>query len=86
MTTAAQPRTVSARYDATTATVAPLAPARERLLSLDVFRGITIAGMLLVTLVGIFLVPALFVAFERIATRGAAREPSPGTLRTKEAD
>ena len=48
MTTAAQPRTVSARYDATTATVAPLAPARERLLSLDVFRGITIAGMLLV--------------------------------------
>ena len=48
MTTAAQPRTVSARYDATTSTVAPLAPARERLLSLDVFRGITIAGMLLV--------------------------------------
>jgi predicted acyltransferase len=48
MSTAAQPRTVSARYDATTSTVAPLAPARERLLSLDVFRGITIAGMLLV--------------------------------------
>ena len=48
MTTAAQPRTVSPRYDATTSTVAPLAPARERLLSLDVFRGITIAGMLLV--------------------------------------
>jgi len=31
-----------------TSTVAPLPPARERLISLDVFRGITIAGMLLV--------------------------------------
>ena len=41
------PRTTSPRYDATTSTVAPV-PARERLLSLDVFRGITIAGMLLV--------------------------------------
>src|SRR5687767_7235933 len=29
-------------------TVAPLRPARERLLSLDVFRGLTVAGMLLV--------------------------------------
>src|SRR5438105_11443661 len=48
MTTAAQPRTVSARYDATTSTTVPLAPVRERLLSLDVFRGLTIAGMLLV--------------------------------------
>ncbi len=48
MSTAAQPRTVSARYDAPKATSAPPAPARERLLSLDVFRGITIAGMLLV--------------------------------------
>jgi predicted acyltransferase len=44
MSTAAAPRTTSARYDATT----NVAPARERLLSLDVFRGITIAGMLLV--------------------------------------
>jgi predicted acyltransferase len=48
MTTAAQPRTTSARYDATTSTVAPLPPRRERLVSLDVFRGLTIAGMLLV--------------------------------------
>src|SRR5205809_5561687 len=48
MSTAAQPRPVSARYDATTSTVAPLAPARERLVSLDVFRGLTVAGMLLV--------------------------------------
>src|SRR5688572_30805986 len=31
-----------------TSTVAPLRPARERLLSLDVFRGLTVAGMLLV--------------------------------------
>jgi predicted acyltransferase len=48
MSTAAQPRTVSARYDPTTSTRAPLAAARERLLSLDVFRGLTVAGMLLV--------------------------------------
>ena len=48
MSTAAAPRGSSERYDATTSTVAPLAPKRERLLSLDVFRGITIAGMLLV--------------------------------------
>jgi predicted acyltransferase len=47
MSTAAAPRTSSTRYDATTSTVAPTS-ARERLLSLDVFRGITIAGMLLV--------------------------------------
>lgn len=47
MSTTAQPRTVSTRYDSTTSTVAPAA-ARERLLSLDVFRGLTIAGMLLV--------------------------------------
>jgi predicted acyltransferase len=31
-----------------TSTVAPILPARERLLSLDVFRGLTVAGMLLV--------------------------------------
>jgi predicted acyltransferase len=47
MTTSAAPR-ISTSYDATTSSVAPLAPKRERLLSLDVFRGITIAGMLLV--------------------------------------
>jgi predicted acyltransferase len=41
-------RASSTRYDATTSAVAPLAPKRERLLSLDVFRGLTVAGMLLV--------------------------------------
>jgi len=48
MSAAAAPRTSSAGHDGTTSTVAPLASRRERLLSLDVFRGITIAGMLLV--------------------------------------
>src|SRR5439155_26083999 len=48
MSTAAAPRMSSTRYDATTSTVAAISPARERLLSLDVFRGITVAGMLLV--------------------------------------
>ena len=47
MSTAAAPRANSARYDAATSTVAPHTT-RERLLSLDVFRGLTIAGMLLV--------------------------------------
>jgi len=45
---AAIQRTGSTRYDATTSTVAPAVSTRERLVSLDVFRGITIAGMLLV--------------------------------------
>jgi predicted acyltransferase len=48
MGTAAVPRGSSERYNATTSTGAPVAPKRERLLSLDVFRGITVAGMLLV--------------------------------------
>jgi predicted acyltransferase len=48
MSTAAARRGSSERYDAATSTVAPLATKRERLLSLDVFRGITVAGMLLV--------------------------------------
>jgi predicted acyltransferase len=48
MSTAAAPRMTSTRYDATISTVAAISPARERLLSLDVFRGITVAGMLLV--------------------------------------
>jgi len=48
MSTVAQPRPASTRYDATTSTVAPATSTRERLLSLDVFRGITVAGMLLV--------------------------------------
>ena len=47
MSTAATPRADSTRYDATASTVAPKTT-RERLLSLDVFRGLTIAGMLLV--------------------------------------
>jgi predicted acyltransferase len=45
MSTAAA-RATSTQYDATT--VAPHTTTRERLLSLDVFRGLTIAGMLLV--------------------------------------
>ncbi len=48
MATGAAPRQGSTRYDQTTSTVAPRVTTRERLLSLDVFRGITIAGMLLV--------------------------------------
>ncbi len=47
MSSAAAPRATSTRYDATTSTVAPQTT-RERLLSLDVFRGLTVAGMLLV--------------------------------------
>ncbi len=48
MSTGAAQRADSTRYDATTSTVAPHTTTRERLLSLDVFRGLTIAGMLLV--------------------------------------
>ncbi|MEA2763339.1 MAG: hypothetical protein QOD47_2623 [Gemmatimonadaceae bacterium] len=48
MSTAATQRGSAERYDATTSTVAPVAHKRERLLSLDVFRGMTVAGMLLV--------------------------------------
>jgi predicted acyltransferase len=48
MSTGAASRATSTRYDATTSTVAPHTTTRERLLSLDVFRGLTIAGMLLV--------------------------------------
>ena len=48
MASGAAPRQSSMRYDETTSTVAPRTTTRERLLSLDVFRGITIAGMLLV--------------------------------------
>jgi predicted acyltransferase len=48
MATGAAPRQGSTSYDQTTSTVAPRTTTRERLLSLDVFRGITIAGMLLV--------------------------------------
>jgi predicted acyltransferase len=48
MSSTAVPRASSARYDATISTVAPHTTIRERLVSLDVFRGLTIAGMLLV--------------------------------------
>src|SRR3984893_13741595 len=48
MGTTAATRGASERYNATTSTVASAAPKRERLLSLDVFRGMTVAGMLLV--------------------------------------
>src|SRR5438045_8031847 len=47
MTTVAT-QTASTQYNPTTSTVAPAPSARERLVSLDVFRGLTIAGMLLV--------------------------------------
>jgi predicted acyltransferase len=67
MSTAAAPRTVSTRYDATTSTVAPSA-ARERLISLDVFRGLTIAGMLLVNDPGTW--SAIFPPLEHAAWDG----------------
>jgi predicted acyltransferase len=46
MSTAAAPR--ATHYEATTSTVTSQSTTRERLLSLDVFRGLTVAGMLLV--------------------------------------
>jgi len=67
MSTAAAPRTVSTRYDATTSAVASSAP-RERLISLDVFRGITIAGMLLVNNPGTW--SAIFPPLEHAAWDG----------------
>src|SRR5712672_3674251 len=67
MSTAATPRTVSTRYDATTSAVASSAP-RERLISLDVFRGITIAGMLLVNDPGTW--SAIFPPLEHAAWDG----------------
>ena len=67
MSTAAAPRTVSTRYDATTSAVASSAP-RERLISLDVFRGITIAGMLLVNDPGTW--SAIFPPLEHAAWDG----------------
>jgi len=67
MSTAAAPRTASTRYDATTSAVASSAP-RERLISLDVFRGITIAGMLLVNDPGTW--SAIFPPLEHAAWDG----------------
>ena len=68
MSTAASPRPISTRYDATTSTVVPVLPARERLISLDVFRGITIAGMLLVNDPGTW--SAIFPPLEHAAWDG----------------
>jgi predicted acyltransferase len=68
MSTAAAPRTVSTRYDATTSTATSSAPGRERLVSLDVFRGITIAGMLLVNNPGTW--SAIFPPLEHAAWDG----------------
>jgi len=68
MSTAAAPRTVSTRYDATTSTASSSAPGRERLISLDVFRGITIAGMLLVNDPGTW--SAIFPPLEHAAWDG----------------
>jgi len=67
MTTVAT-RTASTQYNPTTSTVAPAASARERLLSLDVFRGITIAGMLLVNDPGTW--GAIFPPFEHAEWNG----------------
>src|SRR3954468_4620305 len=68
MTTTAQPRTVSTTYNATTSTVAPAVPPRERLVSLDVFRGITVAGMLLVNTPGTW--SAIFPPLEHAEWNG----------------
>src|SRR3989337_2994387 len=48
MGTAAASSTGGSGFEGTTSTVAPLTPVRERLLSLDIFRGLTVAAMLLV--------------------------------------
>jgi predicted acyltransferase len=68
MSTAAAPRTASTRYDATTSSATSSAPGRERLVSLDVFRGITIAGMLLVNDPGTW--SAIFPPLEHAAWDG----------------
>ena len=65
MSTTAAPRSSSER---TTSSVAPVAPKRERLLSLDVFRGITVAGMLLVNDPGTW--SAIFPPLEHAAWDG----------------
>jgi predicted acyltransferase len=68
MSTAPLSRAISPRYDATTSTIAPLPTTRERLVSLDVFRGITIAGMLLVNDPGTW--SAIFPPLEHAAWDG----------------
>ena len=90
MSTAAA-RANAARYNASTSTVAPHTTTRERLLSLDVFRGLTIAGMLLVNDPGTW--SAIFPPIEHaewhgwtptdlifpFTERSAAARPSPPT-------
>ena len=68
MSTGAAPRTVSTRSEATNTSVAPAPSTRERLISLDVFRGITIAGMLLVNDPGSW--SAIFPPLEHAAWDG----------------
>ena len=68
MSASAAPRAISTRYDGTISTAAPILPARERLVSLDVFRGITIAGMLLVNDPGTW--SAIFPPLEHAAWDG----------------
>jgi predicted acyltransferase len=68
MSTAPLSRAISTRYDAPTSTIAPLPTTRERLVSLDVFRGITIAGMLLVNDPGTW--SAIFPPLEHAAWDG----------------
>ena len=67
MASTAAARAASTRYDATTST-APTPTTRERLLSLDVFRGLTIAGMLLVNDPGTW--SAIFPPLEHAAWHG----------------
>ena len=68
MSTAAAPRRISTRYDATISAPTSSAPGRERLVSLDVFRGITVAGMLLVNNPGTW--SAIFPPLEHAAWDG----------------
>jgi len=68
MSASTAPRAISTRYDGTISTAAPILPARERLISLDVFRGITIAGMLLVNDPGTW--SAIFPPLEHAAWDG----------------
>jgi len=68
MSTAAASRTSSTRYDASVSPAASSPPTRERLVSLDVFRGLTIAGMLLVNDPGTW--SAIFPPLEHAAWDG----------------
>ncbi len=62
-----------AEREAVAGTVAPAPPPRERLVALDVFRGMTIAGMLLVndpgTWSAIFVTPAPGLSNDEVRAR-----------------